>query len=869
MIATERLSTDVPSGPFGKWLRPIPLGVGGLVTTVVGAILTGSSAPCGQFHFAFQLSGNPKTLNSWLASCDVSVKSARHTLLWDFVFMAGYGLLFFAMWSHGRVPQLRSGRLRQLALCGVGAAIVDVFENLVSLAAVETDPTGAWAYRGPAAVPILIAALAWTKWTLLALGLIASSMRLLGWLLHRIDQAVPPRSMQQAVPPSSPGLPQPNSDDGGMGVCCSGGGIRSAAYSLGALRTFEEAGVMDRARWLTAVSGGGYAATAWTLLRATQTSADPQPNSASQVLDFLKQPVPGGSVGRHRFLRNGPGGLVRPALASILYILTNLGIVILGVFAVAWPVGWLIGSNAVQPRLRQGGATSELQLGMRAWGPGALLIGLGLLLLLLSVWVIESGRLRVLLQGGTALLVVGLSLELLLLVFPLAINEIGRGVKPSLAKLGLVSLTPLIGALTALAKLLRAPVLGKLSPKWMKFGGLLLVAVVFMIGGKFSTIAATGDGPLSGVGVWIASLCMLMVLLIPDFSNLSLHQVYRKRLRRSFGLRRTLRSPGSWVVEAPSEAEQPSWGALPNTNPELVLCCTRGRVGAAPGGLASESFTISRTSVRMGNTEIPTSTYVQHLTGARLVDHSVATWIATSGAAFASAMGRHNLGSTNALLAALNVDLGRWLPNPRVIPNLMMNNEISGRNEVFGRVRYPYMLRKILGQFGEDPFVFVTDGGHYDNLGLVELFRRRCSLILCIDASGDKVGSYNTLREAAELALLELPHTVSAFDLSGLDQLAMGRTGIPDRLAVTMTVTYHPVEGSSSQPTLGTVIFAQAQRSTSMPLGVKQFAASDRVFPHYPTGNQLLKDKQFEALVDLGTAAANEMLALIPPGLTG
>ena len=46
--------------------------------------------------------------------------------------------------------------------------------------------------------------------------------------------------------------------------------------------------------------------------------------------------------------------------------------------------------------------------------------------------------------------------------------------------------------------------------------------------------------------------------------------------------------------------------------------------------------------------------------------------MALSGAAVTSTMGRKSLGTTNALLAALNVRLGAWVPNPRYV-NLAEN----------------------------------------------------------------------------------------------------------------------------------------------------------------------------------------------------
>ena len=50
--------------------------------------------------------------------------------------------------------------------------------------------------------------------------------------------------------------------EGKLGVCCSGGGIRSAAFSLGALQQLREQGELERAAYLAAVSGGSYIAAA-------------------------------------------------------------------------------------------------------------------------------------------------------------------------------------------------------------------------------------------------------------------------------------------------------------------------------------------------------------------------------------------------------------------------------------------------------------------------------------------------------------------------------------------------------------------------------------------------------------------------------
>ena len=50
---------------------------------------------------------------------------------------------------------------------------------------------------------------------------------------------------------------------GKLGICCSGGGIRSAAFNLGALQVLQEEGELRRASYLAAVSGGSYIAAAF------------------------------------------------------------------------------------------------------------------------------------------------------------------------------------------------------------------------------------------------------------------------------------------------------------------------------------------------------------------------------------------------------------------------------------------------------------------------------------------------------------------------------------------------------------------------------------------------------------------------------
>jgi NTE family protein len=42
----------------------------------------------------------------------------------------------------------------------------------------------------------------------------------------------------------------------GIGICLSGGGFRAALFHLGALRRLHELGILQKARWISSVSGG-------------------------------------------------------------------------------------------------------------------------------------------------------------------------------------------------------------------------------------------------------------------------------------------------------------------------------------------------------------------------------------------------------------------------------------------------------------------------------------------------------------------------------------------------------------------------------------------------------------------------------------
>ena len=120
---------------------------------------------------------------------------------------------------------------------------------------------------------------------------------------------------------------------------------------------------------------------------------------------------------------------------------------------------------------------------------------------------------------------------------------------------------------------------------------------------------------------------------------------------------------------------------------------------------------------------------------------SLGTAMALSGAAISPNMGYNSSPFTAFLMTLFNVRLGAWLPNPGYHPP---SCKLIGRpgpkfSEIIRRpspkYAVPTLLRELTGQSDiKDEYVYLSDGGHFDNLGLYEMLRRRCRFIFAVDA---------------------------------------------------------------------------------------------------------------------------------------
>ncbi|TAH45416.1 MAG: hypothetical protein EYC67_11075 [Betaproteobacteria bacterium] len=228
--------------------------------------------------------------------------------------------------------------------------------------------------------------------------------------------------------------------------------------------------------------------------------------------------------------------------------------------------------------------------------------------------------------------------------------------------------------------------------------------------------------------------------------------------------------------------------------------------------------------------------------------------IAISGAAVSPNMGYHSSPLITFVLTFFNARLGWWLPNP---------GKIGGK--VLGKREPGFLTRPIFDELlgrttDERPFVYLSDGGHFDNLGLYEMVRRRCARILVIDATCDPDAGYSDLASTIRKIRVDLGISISlSFD---------AKTGSPAAAPFCMAqIDYPAVDGTTART--GYLIYVKPTLDHTVPVDVWRYAKSHfrkgDTFPHQSTGDQFFAEDQFESYRMLGFHNLTQVLEKINP----
>jgi hypothetical protein len=218
---------------------------------------------------------------------------------------------------------------------------------------------------------------------------------------------------------------------------------------------------------------------------------------------------------------------------------------------------------------------------------------------------------------------------------------------------------------------------------------------------------------------------------------------------------------------------------------------------------------------------------------------SIGTAAAISGAAASPNMGYHSSPIVTFLMTLFNARLGWWLGNPGV------HGEGTYRR-ASPRLAFVPILAEALGLTDDRRrYVYLSDGGHFDNIGLIETVLRRCRTIVVSDAGCDPGCGFADLGAAIRKIRIDLGVSIV------MGPMKVRSRGKPGAYCAVGRVRYSMVDGTSADDD-GWLIYVKPVFNGDEPADVVAYAQLNREFPHEPTTDQWFSESQFESYRRLG-----------------
>jgi hypothetical protein len=229
---------------------------------------------------------------------------------------------------------------------------------------------------------------------------------------------------------------------------------------------------------------------------------------------------------------------------------------------------------------------------------------------------------------------------------------------------------------------------------------------------------------------------------------------------------------------------------------------------------------------------------------------SLGTAMAISGAAASPNMGYYSSPVVTFLMTLFNVRLGWWLGNPGP----------AGQDYYTGAYPksavYPIIAEALGWTDDRNNYVYLSDGGHFENLGLYEMVLRRCRLIVVSDAGCDPDFGFNDLGNAVQKVRTDLGipidfepmHILPRRDKKGGALCAIGTI----RYSCIDEVEPDALGRSVSVPD-GKIIYVKPVFYGDEPRDIYRYAMTHETFPHQGTSDQWFDESQFESYRKLGS----------------
>ncbi|MFN2533212.1 MAG: hypothetical protein ABR555_18165 [Pyrinomonadaceae bacterium] len=229
---------------------------------------------------------------------------------------------------------------------------------------------------------------------------------------------------------------------------------------------------------------------------------------------------------------------------------------------------------------------------------------------------------------------------------------------------------------------------------------------------------------------------------------------------------------------------------------------------------------------------------------------SLGTAATISGAAASSNMGYYTTSPLLSLVLTLfNVRLGWWLGNP------------GPAGETTYYLRAPkYSVAPVIDEAlgmtdDQNKYVYLTDGGHFENLAIYEMVLRRCHLIVACDGAQDPEYHFTDLGNAIRKIRIDLGIPIEFFSMpifaSWPDNT---KRGLYWAIA---KIRYSCIDGDNVKD--GLLLYIKPAVYGDEPRDVLEYKKSFPAFPHQSTADQFFDESQFESYRVLGSHVMDQL----------
>ncbi|HXO20264.1 MAG TPA: patatin-like phospholipase family protein [Thermoanaerobaculia bacterium] len=353
------------------------------------------------------------------------------------------------------------------------------------------------------------------------------------------------------------------------------------------------------------------------------------------------------------------------------------------------------------------------------------------------------------------------------------------------------------------------------------------------------------DRSSPGLRVLLAGILLALGWITAHFVNIntfSLHGMYRDRLIRAYlGASNAARRASRFTGFARDD-DFPIHRLDPRLRPLHVVNLTLNLVATTRldwQQRKAQAFTV--TPLHCGNCDLgyrPAAEYG----GADGI--TLGTAVAISGAAASPSMGYHSSPVVGFIMTLFNARLGAWLGNPGPAGKDTWRDP-GPRSAIRSLVREAFGLTS-----NESAYVYLSDGGHFENLGLYEMVRRRCRSIVVLDGGADPGFAFDDLGNALRKIQIDLRIPI---DFHG--EVVRPLRARRSRCA-TAVIRYSAVDGPCED---GRLIYIKPVRLGDEPPDVDSYATANPDFPHQTTADQWFNESQTESYRRLGRFTVDEI----------